>query len=225
MNPKVKTFLCVSYRQFHSSSQELDCVQKQRYREETLHTSKSLGWGYHPTLQCTLSSTMGERTDPGFREITKGTQEVVITSQEGFVLISMRKVEAQGRRKTHSALMKNRQFCAAMSLHSCIRSSDEMYHRKGQLTSVGSMRSNSEPTQGSNARIGRSDNALLFVNARLPRNSNQFRCSGITDSRRNFHKRAPSSEVESETHHGLLWPIMAGSKLHDTDRMLFPWSE
>lgn len=100
---------------------------------------------------------MGERIDPGFREIMKGTQEVVITSQEGFVLISMRKVEAQGRRINSlycSALVKNRQFCAAMSLHSCIRSSDEMYDRKGQLTSVGSMRSNSEPTQGMHVLAG-----------------------------------------------------------------------
>lgn len=34
-----------------------------------------------------------ERTDPGFREIMRGTQDVVIASKE-FVLISMRKVEA-----------------------------------------------------------------------------------------------------------------------------------
>jgi len=53
----------------------------------------------------------GGRTDPGFREIMKETQEVVIASEKGFVLISVRKVEAQGRRMNPlhcSALAENR---------------------------------------------------------------------------------------------------------------------
>jgi hypothetical protein len=51
------------------------------------------------------------RIDPGFREIIKETLEVVIAGKKGFVLISVRKVEAQGCRMNPlhcSALVENR---------------------------------------------------------------------------------------------------------------------